>query len=132
VAERRVAVELVDIEAFVGLFSQWTPEQVAMRFTPAEVDWCEGKHPRHYAVRWAAKRAFLKAAAASSLDVGRLQDIEVWRGADGRPVLRLHGAARRWARAAGVLRINVSLSHSGQSALAVVVIEFDEEEVSIP
>ena len=52
----------------------------------------------------------------------RWTDVEVERG-EGAPRLRLSGAAERAARALGVSRIHLSLTHDAGVAAAVVVLE---------
>ena len=77
----------------------------------------------HVAGLFAAKEAAMKALGTGwSAGVGFLQ-IEVWRNASGAPALRLHGQARRRADALGVEDLWLSISHDGQSAVAVVVLE---------
>jgi phosphopantetheinyl transferase (holo-ACP synthase) len=49
--------------------------------------------------------------------------IEVERDREGRPSVRLEGEAAALARAAGVVRISLSLSHTDNTAGAVAVAE---------
>ncbi len=53
----------------------------------------------------------------------RWRDIEVTREAGGKPALRLAGVAREFADRLGVKRISLSLTHSGNMALAQVIFE---------
>lgn len=87
-------------------------------FTAGERAYCEARRDpaTHYAARFAAKEAAMKALGAS-----RFTDIEVTRG-DGVPRLRLHGAAAlAQARVGG--RLHLTLTHDGGIAAAVVVVE---------
>jgi holo-[acyl-carrier protein] synthase len=94
-------------------------------FTAEEVAYCWSRARSHQslAVRFAAKEAFRKAVGAAPGI--RWRDIEVSR-AEGAPTLCLHGAARGVAEALGVHRIHLSLSHSGDYAIATVVLEGGE------
>jgi len=76
---------------------------------------------QHYAARFAAKEAACKACPV--LRGQRWHDVEVVREPDGRPRLRLHGAAAEAAAGVGVVRMHLSLTHDGDSAVAVVVAE---------
>jgi holo-[acyl-carrier protein] synthase len=76
---------------------------------------------QHYAARFAAKEAACK--ACPSLRGQRWHDVEVVREPDGKPRLVLHGAAADAAAKAGVMRMHVSLTHAGDSAVAMVVAE---------
>jgi holo-[acyl-carrier protein] synthase len=51
------------------------------------------------------------------------RDIEITRAPDGRPDVRLAGFAAARARELGVERVLLSLSHTHQAAIAVVVLE---------
>ena len=93
-------------------------------FTPAESAYCEGKRypPRHFAARFAAKEALVKALPAPPGAVRPL-DVEVLPTAGGRPQMVLHGAARALAERAGVRAIFLSLTHTRRVAAAQVVLE---------
>lgn len=95
---------------------------LARCFTPAERAYCEARRDRatHYAARFAAKEAAMKALGAPA--GVRFTDIEVKRGA-GAPGLALRGVAARAAEALGVSRVHLSLTHDAGVAVAVVVLE---------
>lgn len=96
-------------------------------FTPAEIAYCEsrGNPSEHYAARFAAKEAALKALGAGWAKGVSWKDVEVVRRAEGPPALRLSGAAGELAKALGVRRAHLSLSHTRDLALANVVLEGD-------
>ncbi|MCA9321149.1 MAG: holo-ACP synthase, partial [Planctomycetes bacterium] len=85
-------------------------------FTEAEVAYCrQSRHPwPHFAVRFAAKEAVLKVFGTGWGQGLGFRDIEVLRDADGRPSIRLHGAAADLARSRGFDDLIVSLSHTRQ------------------
>ncbi|HET9598483.1 MAG TPA: holo-ACP synthase [Anaeromyxobacteraceae bacterium] len=93
-------------------------------FTGEERRFCEAQpHPeRHYAARFAAKEAFLKALGLGVFSGVALHEIEVVREASGRPRLRLGPSAAAALRAVGGDDALVSLSHDGDMALAFVVV----------
>ncbi len=93
-------------------------------FTPSEIVYCEGKRypARHFAARFAAKEALVKALPALGV-APRLRDVEVARTETGAPRLVLHGALRDAADRLGVKKILVSLSHTDGLATASVVLE---------
>lgn len=94
-------------------------------FTPQEIEYCLAQaHSGHsFAVRFAAKEAFYKAAGTGVGPAGGWRDVEVLRLASGRPILRLHGRAAVFAWRLGVQRIHLSLSHTDDFAAATVVLE---------
>lgn len=94
-------------------------------FTPAEVGYCERHKNRfeRYAARFAAKEAAMKALGTGWSQGVRWRDIEVTREITGKPTLRLAGAARKIAERMGANNISVSITHSGNLALAQVIFE---------
>jgi holo-[acyl-carrier protein] synthase len=80
----------------------------------------------HVGGLFAAKEAAMKALGTGWAAGVGFRQVEVVRGASGAPALRLHGEAERRARALGVARTHLSISHDGRSAAAVVVLESGE------
>lgn len=114
-----VGVDVVDVPRFTRLVALRGPAMTARVFLPTELATCRGS-PQRLAARFAAKEA---GAKALGLGIGPLawRDVEVRTGARGAPVLVLHGAARLAARARGLDRWSVSLSHDATRAVAFVV-----------
>jgi holo-[acyl-carrier protein] synthase len=94
-------------------------------FTPAEVSYCERHKNRYerYAARFAAKEAAMKALGTGWSRGVRWRDIEVAREQGGKPTLHLGGAARQIADGLGVKNISLTITHSGNLALAQVIFE---------
>lgn len=94
-------------------------------FTPAERAYCEAqRNPApHFAARFAAKEATAKALGSGIGAQAGWQEIEVLRGEDGRPTLRLSGSAAACAQGLGVSRAVLSLTHTRQLAQASVILE---------
>jgi holo-[acyl-carrier protein] synthase len=76
------------------------------------------------AARFAAKEAVLKALRVAHCGIA-WRDIEVRRASDGDCALILHGTAQRAARDASLQVTSLSLSHEGDYAAAVVLVEHD-------
>lgn len=95
---------------------------LARCFTAGERAYCDARNDRatHYAARFAAKEAAMKALGAPAGI--RFTEVEVLRE-DGPPRLSLSGTAARAAEALGVTRMHLSLSHDGGLAMAGVVLE---------
>lgn len=93
-------------------------------FTPAERAYAErGRRRRieHYAVRFAAKEAVLKALGTGWRDGIGWRDIEVLRLPSGRPTLLLSGRAGEVATEMGVADWFLSLSHTEKYAVASAI-----------
>jgi holo-[acyl-carrier protein] synthase len=88
-------------------------------FTPAERAYC-ADHPRRLAARLAAKEAVAK-ALGTGIGAVRWVEIEIGHDEQGRPLLYLHGAAQALAEQQGLTHWDISLSHTGEHALAFAV-----------
>lgn len=94
-------------------------------YTPREVAYCESHKNRfeRYAARFAAKEAAMKALGTGWRKGIRWRDIEVTHEPSGKPTLALVGVARQFADRLGVKTISLSITHSGNLALAEVIFE---------
>src|SRR3984957_21285295 len=94
-------------------------------FTAGEREYCErfrNKYER-FAGRFAAKEAAMKALGTGWRRGVRWRDIEVIRERSGKPSLALNGAAKRIAEGLGAKNISLTITHSGNLALAEVIFE---------
>jgi holo-[acyl-carrier protein] synthase len=122
----RLGVDVVDIEDFAMTMQRNGNSFVETVFTPNEVAYCNERRLQHYAARWAAKEAFVKAAAPEEDFRFNWNDIEVINDIHGAPALRLYGSAQQWADKVGVDCFTISLSHSKRTAMAVVLISYPD------
>jgi len=97
-------------------------------FTPREAAYCESHRNRfeRYAGRFAAKEAAMKALGTGWRMGVRWRDIEVIREPSGKPTLQLAGVTRELADKIGVKNISLTITHSGNLALAEVIFENGE------
>ena len=94
-------------------------------FSEQEIAFCDPKPNRgeHYAARFAAKEAFLK-ATGFGLTIGfELAEIEVVHDDKGKPRFSLHGKTGERAVQHQWNNIHLSISHVKSMACAVVIIE---------
>ena len=97
-----------------------------MVFSKKEIEYCESKAKKfeHYAARFAAKEAFLKAIGTGWRTGIAFNEIETTGDDVGKPEMVLLGeTAKSVVTAIGNLKIFVSLSHLINIASAVVVVE---------
>ena len=96
-------------------------------FTPRERTECLRlpleQQAQALAARFAAKEATMKALGTGYRQGVKFREIEVYHEPSGRPRLRLEGVSAEYARRLGVAASHVSLTHDGNFALAVVVME---------
>jgi holo-[acyl-carrier protein] synthase len=118
-----LGLDVIPISRIATMLARYGARLEQRLFTEDERAYCRGRGvpAQHFAVRFAAKEALLKAIGAPS---GlRWREIEVLPGPGGAPELRLTGAAAGAASARGAVRRHVSLTHAGDVAAAVVVLE---------
>jgi len=94
-------------------------------FSKNEITYCESKAKKfeHYAARFAAKEAFLKALGTGWKNGTAFNEIEITGDDLGKPELVLLGETAKFVAEMGAIKISVSLSHLKNIASAVVVIE---------
>ncbi len=82
-------------------------------YTPGEIEYCGQRRSatQHYAGRWAAKEAILKAIGTGWSKGIKWTDIEVVNQMGGKPFVRLHGAAQETCAARGISEVLISISH---------------------
>ena len=94
-------------------------------YTATEIAYAESKANRfeRYAARFAAKEAGMKALGTGWRGGIAWQDFEVSNLPSGRPTLRFHGKAAEIATKMGVAHVALSITHTRDQALAMVVLE---------
>lgn len=94
-------------------------------FTPEEIRFCTSrKHKyQHFAGRFAAKEAALKALGTGWSQGIRWKDVEITNGELGKPLLRFHGKAKKIFEGLSAQQAWLSITHSPAQAVAVVVLE---------
>lgn len=118
-----VGTDLVSIPRMRAALSRHRDRLCRRLYTPREMAEGHGRpSPEvHFASRFAAKEAVLKALGTGWGEGIAWREVEVV-GARGRPPeVRLTGRAQRMAEGRGIQRFHLSLSHDGDYALAFVV-----------
>ena len=116
-------IEISRIEESIQQFGQRFLERV---YTPGEIAYCQRKKKHaaeSFAARFAAKEAGAKALGTGISQGVSWKEFEVQREPSGKPSLHLSGRARELADELGIRRLTLSLTHSRDVALAVVVAE---------
>ena len=94
-------------------------------FTPAEREYCRPRRccAQHYAARFAAKEAFVKALGMGIREGIGWQDVEVTHDRLDKPLFNFTPVALERLREREVVRSHLSLSHDGGMAIAMVILE---------
>lgn len=116
-----LGVDIVEIDRMAAALRR-RPRLKERIFSAEERRYCDKRaRPEvHYALRFAAKEAVLKALGTGFAGM-RFCDVEVAREANGRPVPRLSGRAAERAQELGVVEMHLSLSFTHTTAVASAV-----------
>jgi len=92
-------------------------------YTDHEIQYCGCRKSatQHYAGRWAAKEAILKALGTGWQKGISWRDMEVRNDPGGKPVVALRGGARDACESRGISDILISISHCRSHAVAYAV-----------
>jgi holo-[acyl-carrier protein] synthase len=125
-----IGIDLIEIERIQQNLEKHGSRFEEKVFTPTERAYCRSMPipAQHYAARFAAKEAFLKALGTGWAKGITWQDVGIENLPSGMPRLVVTGRAREIAEERGVGAMHVSLSHSRGNAVAVAVLEFAERE----
>ena len=115
---QHVGVDIIEISRIEAVIKRWGQTFLARVFTPAELSLYNST--ASLAARFAAKEAVLKALGACDKGIS-WQDIEILAENSGKPLVNLSGKAKFQAEAAAISRLDVSLSHSKDYAVAFVI-----------
>jgi len=126
-----IGVDVVDVERMKFALER-TPRIRQRLFTEDEISYCEKFRfaERHYAGRWAAKEAVTKALGCGLIQWNGVEVVRLPRRA---PTVRISGKIERFANVVGVREeeLQISITHSELSAVAVCVVRRAEREHSI-
>jgi holo-[acyl-carrier protein] synthase len=118
-------IDLVEIRRIQQSMDRFGDRFLDRVYTAMEKAYCLRKRraAESFAARFAAKEAGAKALGTGiSFGVSWLE-IEVVREASGRPTIAFHGRAAEIAAHLGVVRANLSITHTADLAMASVVLE---------
>ena len=118
-------IDIAEVDRIAASIQRFGRRFLERVFTPEEIRYCESKANKveRYAARFAAKEAAMKALGTGWRHGVRWRDIEITRQPSGKPTLHLEGVARGFADRLGVKNISLSITHSGNFALAQVIFE---------
>jgi holo-[acyl-carrier protein] synthase len=127
---RGIGVDLVRIPRMRDVIVRWDDRFLRRVFTDAEIAYCRARRDPvpHFAARFAAKEAALK-ALGTGLRLGvRWRELEVRRERGQAPTLVLSGRSREISLARGGRRMLLTLTHDGDYALAQAMLIDDEPD----
>jgi holo-[acyl-carrier protein] synthase len=119
-----IGVDIIEVARIEDKLSR-TPGLKEKIYTPVEIGYCQTKKfpYQHYAARFAAKEAFMKALGTGWSHGVKFSEIEIHNLESGQPVIEVYGQAKEFCQTEGISRFYVSLSHLRTLAVATVVLE---------
>lgn len=120
-----LGTDLIETSRIQESIERFGQRFLARIYTEAEIAYCmRKKNPAEsFAARFAAKEAGAKALGTGISRGVSWLEIEVGHAPGGKPTLHLSGRAHEIAHTLGVRSLSVSLTHSREMAMAVVVAE---------
>lgn len=122
-----IGVDMLEIDRMEQVLAR-RPNFARRVFTEEERAYCDARSrpAEHYAARWAAREAVVKALGTGFSDGIGLHDVSVERDDAGRPRARLVGRAAEIARELGVREVALSISHTRDVAVANAIAVTDD------
>ncbi len=121
-----VGIDLVDVKQFRDKLND---ELVQELFLTDEIEYCRSqvRFWENFSARFAAKEAVFKALGHGLSSGLRFRDVEVVRRTDtGAVSIKLHGKALKEAEKLGIVKLPLSISHTRECAIAIVIAEGSE------
>ncbi len=118
-------VDLAEVPRIKASIERFGDKFIRRIYTPAEIAYVERKANKfeRYAARFAAKEAGMKAIGTGWRRGVTWQDFEVSNLPSGKPTLRFHGAAAKFAEQLKVRNVSLSLTHTAELGMAHVILE---------
>lgn len=119
-----IGTDLFEVDRMERLVARGKPYLETI-FSENEINSCDAqaRKSEHFAARYAAKEALLKALGTGWRGGLAFSDIEVLNDELGKPQVVLHGKVKAFCEEQQLTNILISLSHTKTTAIAVVVLE---------
>jgi holo-[acyl-carrier protein] synthase len=103
---------------------KWGRSFLSKVFTDREIEYSNSRRfsHQHFAARFAAKEAVVKAFGEPRRFPLNWTDIEVLNDKEGKPVIKFHGDALKLTKKKGIDSVVVSMTHSRDYAVANVIL----------
>ena len=117
-------VDIVEIFRMKDAIDKWGNGFLGKIFTKREIEYSNSKRfaCQHFAARFAAKEAVVKAFGEPKKFPIKWTEIEVLNDDEGKPMIKFHNDALKLKNKKKVDRVIVSMSHSQNYAVANVIL----------
>lgn len=117
-------IDIVEINRVEDIIKKYDLHFIEKIFTESEIEYCRNKvkPSQHFAGRFAVKEAVLKVLGTGWGKGIRWKDIEINPDCQyGTPKVRLYNKAKERAESIGIENIHISISHTGNLAIAQAI-----------
>lgn len=117
-------VDIVEVFRMRDAIDKWGEGFLKKVFTDREIGYSNSRRfsHQHFAARFAAKEAVVKAFGQPRKFPVNWTDIEVLNDGEGKPLIEFHGDALRLKKAKNVHEVIVSMAHSKNYAIANAIL----------
>ena len=122
----RQGIDIVSVERLEQAAKRHGERFLNRIFTAGERAYCDSKRFKfeHYAARFAAKEAMMKAMEIRRKDRFRFREIEVKRRPTGKPEISISPESRGRFGLSGKIQIELSMAHERKFAVSFVLLLF--------
>ena len=116
-------IDIIEVERVKKKIEK--PGFLEKAFTPYEIEYCQSKFNKaeHFAARFAAKEAFLKALGTGWQGEFPSEDLGIVSNELGKPKFQFGESLKKILAERGIVNCHVSLSHVKEMAVASVILE---------
>ena len=123
-----IGIDIIEVERIQNELSESEDAFCNKIFTKNEITYCrkassKNVQSQRYAARFAAKEAFFKALGTGLREELQWKDVEMCHDDLGKPHLELKNKALDLIKKEKISKILLSISHSKNNAVAVVILE---------
>jgi len=117
-------IDIIEITRFREAQTKWGEGFLDKIFTGNEIAYSKKRrfHSQHFAARFAAKEAVLKAFGDKLSSIRNWQDIEILNDISGKPYVSFHRSAKKLKTKENIDSVVISMSHSKEYAVATAIL----------
>ena len=120
----KCGTDIIEISRIKESIEKYGETFINRIYSPREIEYCEKKGQvkyQHYAARFASKEAVAKMLGTGFNGNFEWKDIEVINDELGKPQIKLSGGAKKIFEEEKLEKIDISLSHCKEYAVAMVI-----------
>ncbi|MFC1576715.1 holo-ACP synthase [Candidatus Omnitrophota bacterium] len=120
----QTGIDIIEVQRMRKAIKKWGTSFLKKIFTENEILYSNNRRfsHQHFAARYAAKEACIKAFGGLKNFPIKWTDIEVLNDEEGKPTIKFHNAAERLKTKSRIKGVSVTMSHSKNYAVASAVL----------